>query len=236
MSISNLIGKVRAITFNYLKAWKNQVSKYYRKFYHGQHQLTSTTSIDRYPELFIETARIFEMARIDENVKILSFGCSTGEECFSIRKYFTNSTIIGADINKNNLARATSKNGDNRIHFVYSTTENLIEKGPYQIIFCLSVLCRWEDTRDVENCEKIYPFYKFQATVKELSDMLLPGGLMVVYNSNFAFEDADVFVQAGYEKISTPTVQNSGFVHKFSKDNNRVSDIHKACVYRKKLK
>ena len=122
---------------------------------------------------------------------------------------------------------------DNKIKFIYSSEENIGARAPYHAIFCLSVLCRWEDTKDVENCEKIYPFQKFQETVNMLSGNLLPGGLLVIYNSNFAFEDTDLFVTGQYKAVSTPSILNSGFVTKFNRLGNRALEIHTSCIYRK---
>ncbi|MEQ1587068.1 MAG: class I SAM-dependent methyltransferase [Cyclobacteriaceae bacterium] len=212
---------------------KNKVLKLFRKLYSDQHQLTSTTFEDRYPELFEESRRaLTDFA--DKETSILSFGCSTGEECFSLRKYFTESTIIGVDINRRNLVKARKKNSDQKIRFIYSSEENIKNEGPYRIIFCLSVLCRWEDTKDLDNCEKIYPFSKFQDTVNMLSEKLLPGGLLVIYNSNFAFEDTDLYTHSEYVTIDAPSVSDSGFVTKFDRRGNRVPGIHKSCIYRKR--
>jgi hypothetical protein len=213
--------------------FKNNLAKLYRKTYSGQHQLTSTTSSDRYPELFTE-ARQALAAFGEQTINILSFGCSTGEECFSLRNYFPKGNIIGADINNSNLRKAREKNTFNNVKFIYSTPEGIAQEGPYHIIFCLSVLCRWEDTKDVENCEDIYPFEKFQATVRDLSDQLHSGGLLVIYNSNFRFEETVVFKDHRYEIVTTPTVKDSGFVHKFDKFNKRVRESHPYCIYRKR--
>lgn len=211
---------------------KNKILKLFRKLYSDQHQLTSTTFENRYPELFEESRKALTDF-VDKETAILSFGCSTGEECFSLRKYFIDSTIIGADINRRNLVKANKKNNDSKIHFIYSSEENIRNEGPYHVIFCLSVLCRWEDTKNLDNCEKIYPFSKFQDTVTMLSDKLLPGGLLVIYNSNFAFEDTDIYTHEKYETIDTPSVLDSGFVTKFDRSGNRVTYIHKSCIYKK---
>lgn len=210
----------------------NGIRKFQRSFYSAQHQLTSTTGTNRYPELFEEVRKnMFEKAA--QKISILSFGCSTGEECFSLRRYFNNALIIGTDINKSNLAKAEKNNADENIRFIFSTPENIIRQVPYEIIFCLSVLCRWEDTRYVENCSALYPFEKFESTVAMLSNLLAPGGLLVIYNSNFAFEDTTVYKADQYSIIRTPSVPDSGFVYKFNKDCNRVYDTHAACVYQK---
>ena len=222
--------KIKEGIYNLLTLWKSQLKKKIRGFYSDQHQLTSTTAVNRYPELFTEVEKIFRSKSIEEP-SILSFGCSTGEECFSLREYFKGAKIIGVDINNRNLRKAIRKNNDARIKFLFSSSENIEKEGKYDLIFCLSVLCRWEDTKNVTNCEKIYPFEKFEASVSELTSQLLVGGLLVVYNSNFRFEDTVVFDD--FEIVETPSVRDSGFVNKFDSFNNLLTDRHKACVYRK---
>jgi len=223
--------KIKEGIYNLLTLWKLQLKKKIRGFYSDQHQLTSTTAVNRYPELFAEVQKIFLSSRNNVEPLILSFGCSTGEECFSLREYFKDAKIIGVDINNRNLRKASRKNNDARIKFLFSSTENIEKEGKYDLIFCLSVLCRWEDTKNVTNCERIYPFQKFEASVKELSNQLLEGGLLVIYNSNFRFEDTTIF--GDYEIVKTPSVEDSGFVNKFDANNNLLTDIHTTCIYRK---
>jgi chemotaxis methyl-accepting protein methylase len=120
--------------------------------------LTSTSSRDRYPYLFNEAKRYAEVFLKEKELSILSFGCSTGEECISLKSYFPESRIVGVDINKSNIRKADKNNFSPGITYILSTPENIADKGKYDLIFCLSVLCRWEETKSVENCEKIYSF------------------------------------------------------------------------------
>lgn len=71
MELEHLINKARIRTFNLLIYWKNQVNKFFHKLY--KHQLTFTTSFNRYPELFEEIGRAMEFYKKKE-VKILSSG------------------------------------------------------------------------------------------------------------------------------------------------------------------
>lgn len=214
---------------NFLIFIKNQVSVNFRRLVKDQHQLTSTTGSNRYPELFSE-AKV-AMVRLKKPYSILSFGCSTGEECFTMKSYFPDSKIIGVDINKGNLRKAVSKSTSNDIQFLFSTPKTIAANGQYDLIFCLSVLCRWEDTKDLANCENVYSFKKFTETVGFLAGQLLTGGLLIIYNSNFRFEDTPFF--QAFEIVTTPTVSNSGFVHKFDSNNNRIHEPHRHCIYRK---
>jgi hypothetical protein len=203
----------------------------YRKLYPGQHQLTSTTYTNRYPELFHETKQYAEKFLSSKSVSILSFGCSTGEECISLKSYFAEAKIVGADINKLNIRKAERINNAEGISYILSSSENIEKAGKYDLIFCLSVLCRWEDTKYLDNCEKIYPFSKFEKTVNMLTDHLNFGGMIIIYNSNFRFEDTKR--GAYFEVLQTPSVTDSGFVQKFDSHNNRLNTSHIHCIYRK---
>jgi chemotaxis methyl-accepting protein methylase len=65
------------------------------------HQTTALTAMDRYPRIF-SACRDFFGDRQD--LKILSFGCSTGEEVLTLRRYFPSAFITGAEINRRSLA------------------------------------------------------------------------------------------------------------------------------------
>jgi hypothetical protein len=71
----------------------------------GCHQGPNKTALDRYPEIFAAAAAAAPNAR-----RILSFGCSTGEECVTLANYFPNAQIVGTDINPVNLLKARRTN------------------------------------------------------------------------------------------------------------------------------
>lgn len=202
-----------------------------RSLYRGQHQLTSTTAMDRYPELFGTVQNLVEGNR----PRVLSYGCSTGEECATLEARLNPHLLVGADINTSNLKIAQQRFSSPRLLFVHSDPSVLALHAPFDVIFALSVLCRWEETRDVEDCSAIYPFEKFESGVDLLDRLLTPGGLLVIYNSNFRFEDSSTFVRSHYTTVPSPAVADSGFVHKFDKMNRRVREDHRTCIYRKGL-
>ena len=57
------------------------------------HQPANHTWSNRYPDLFSDAAKA-----IADPVRILSYGCSTGEECWTLRHYFPNALGVGASI------------------------------------------------------------------------------------------------------------------------------------------
>ena len=210
-----------------IKAIKTHAIRKSREKYAEQHQLTSTTKQNRYPKIFNAARTYCEI----NSPKIMSFGCSTGEECFSLRDYFPTAEIIGVDINVSNLKNATRKNRDANIRFVISKKDNLQKQAPYNIIFAMSVLCRWEETRDIENCAQVYPFEKFEDTIQSLYHLLANGGFMVVYNSNFLIEETQF--KDNLKPCIVDEIEESGFVHKFNRNNNKVYTHHNVVIYKK---
>ncbi len=80
------------------------------------HQITEYTEAERYPELFDLAAKLRPSAR-----RILSFGCSSGEEIEAIRQRFPGATIVGAEINPRSRAKARRRlSGDADVRILSS--------------------------------------------------------------------------------------------------------------------
>ncbi len=161
------------------------------------HQLVNYTAPHRYPAVFRACAEYFTAA---QSPTLLSFGCSTGEEIFSLREYLPDASLVGVDINRRNIrvARA-SRQKDARMNFC---TE-LPEQGQYDAIFCMAVLQRTENRLpETTDSSQIYPFHRFDAQVTLLDERLRPGGVFVIDNADYRFEDASI--AAKYLPIENP--------------------------------
>lgn len=158
-----------------------------------------------------------------KNIKILSYGCSTGEEVFSLREYFPDAFIVGVDINKRNIKNAISKNEDHKIIFSYDIEKTLAENGFFDIIFALAVLQRTEN-RDEKTLRSthIYPFEKFNAKLLELDKCLKLNGIFVIDYSDYRFEDSDISVK--YKAIRG---DHNGVATRnlYSKNNEKILDL-----------
>ena len=153
------------------------------------HQSENWTGLDRYPEIFAAAAAAAPDAR-----RILSFGCSTGEECVTLADYFPKAEIIGADINLLNLLMAMKHRSD-RIRFVYASDSKLSKLGGFDVLFCMSVLRNPKPKRRAG----FYPFERFEERALFLKSLVRPGGLLVIHNSMYRFGDAAH--KASYERI-----------------------------------
>ena len=229
MKIRN-ISKFAGIVNSYYMLLKNNVIF---KFCKERHQSTRYTEYDRYPKIFSVCKEYFKEKFPSKELKILSFGCSTGEECFTIRKYFPSAKIIGVDIDKSALHICKKRNTDRNISFVYSDHDKINDIGSFDIIFCMSILCRWPDTKYINNITNVYSFSKFQNTIRKLDKILAKNGLLVIYNSNFVFSDTSIYCQ--YDALCSPEIIESGFVHKFDNNNNKIKESqYRECVFIKR--
>lgn len=189
-------------------------------------QLAPTTKYNRHPDLFDFCKKLKGNVT---DLKILSYGCSTGEECFTLRGYFPNAAIIGCDINKFSLRKAKRINSDGGIEFIYSNELNIGKNGKYDLIFILSVLCKEPEARIVENITKIFPFTQFNKTIVTLDANLKTGGLIIIRNSNYLIEDCDIMINYSClykSKTEFPIFDRSG---------QKIKDVNGCCqiVYKK---
>ena len=154
---------------------------------HGRqtHQTTPQTAPNRYPELFDLAASLAPDA-----VRVLSFGCSTGEELVALRHRFTDAEIVGAEINPRSrkLARGL-------VHTDPHTTvvPSKALAGTFDLIFALAVLQREPHKiaeMGVEDLSPFYPFARFDDLVTQLVGMLREGGLLCVINAQYRVEDS----------------------------------------------
>lgn len=183
-----------------------------------QHQISSYTEPDRYPDIFEQVSKLTGAAP-----NVLSFGCSNGEEVRSILKYIPGATIVGVDINSEvlNLAR-------NRFRMDNVSFHESIPRLKFDVAFCMSVFCRWTDTENVSDCSAIYTFEEFQSGLKYVVSSLAENGLLVVYNCNFRVHDCDFF-----DSLSPVIGKESGFVKKFGVDNKELEDQnYPYCIFR----
>jgi hypothetical protein len=156
------------------------------------HQTTALTGIDRYPGIFA-SARDY-LSEIPE-LRILSFGCSTGEEVLTLKSYFPQAWIVGAEINPRSLKICRSREPDPRISFGPSDAQWIASRGPYDAIFCLAVLQRTPMrivNEGIQNIRRLYPFAKFNRQLTLLDSWLKPGGLLAIHHAQYRLIDADI--------------------------------------------
>jgi len=188
----------------------------------AMHQTQTDTEVDRYPEIFAFVAEFAQ--KMNGPPRLLSFGCSTGEECITLRNYVPRSRIVGVDVRRSILTKARQRaraSGARDVDFFLESDERW-QRQPYDVVFAMSVLCRWPATKDVGTSDSIYSFPTFDRAVRRLGQLVTPGGLLVLYNANYRFTDTDT--SAGFTALEIPGASDSGFVTKFSTDGMLLED------------
>ena len=196
------------------------------------HQTTPLTWRDRYPEIFARCARALQ---VREDIHLLSYGCSTGEEVLTLRQYFPDAHITGAEINPRNLALCRRLPVDGRIVFVPSEHAAIEERGPFDLIFCMAVLQRTPhavEAQRMTSLSAIYPFEKFDRQVSELDSFLKTGGVLVIHHTQYVFTDASVATT--YDVVpSLEPPANDG--PRFDRNSRLVeSAVSSGSIYRKR--
>lgn len=130
-------------------------------------QSSHQTRVNRFPKIFSRAKTLCPNPK-----RILSFGCSTGEECQSIAEIFPNSEIVGIDIDHWAVQKARNNNKSPRVFF----HDDLGATGNYDIVFCLMVLFA---------LEKPISFKMFEKSLKKMDRHLNPGGYLMLYTTDY---------------------------------------------------
>lgn len=186
----------------------------------GLAQLHKGTSFDRYPEIFrTAQARVAQKSGPGLNgssLRILSFGCSDGDEMDTIRAYFPDAQIFGCDIDLD-----AAKSRDRLPGRVFlSTRDNVLEHGPYDVIFACSVLCRHPLPRN-KTVPDLFPFTEFVDLATWIDDALAGDGLFCLYNGSYLFEELP-FASA-YRPIRSGLISENGFLSKWHSTGQQVT-------------
>ncbi len=154
------------------------------------HQIFNFTAMNRYPEVFGACQIYYPQ---DAEVRLLSFGCATGEEVLTLGQYFPHAQIVGIDINPWNIKTCQQHSVPEQRTFFHTDDPRWQEQNTYDAIFCMAVLQRTENrTLNPQDSSQIYPFSMFDQQLVELDRYLKQGGLMVLDETDYRFEDAMV--------------------------------------------
>jgi len=195
----------------------------------GQFQPYTHTLPDRYPWLFRFAAGAIADA---PQTRLLSFGCSKGDEVLALRKYFPQAAIKGIDIDWRNIARCRARAPRGCAFAVAADTKGEPTES-YDAIFCLAVLCHGGLTRIAADCcEPLVRFADFDAMVADFARCLRPGGVLFLHTANFRFGDSSV--AHGFDAIFEAPPEEMAPDAQFGRDNRRLTDVCRAVAFRKR--
>jgi hypothetical protein len=147
-------------------------------------QKSNATKLNRYPKIFSYLKKNFE----DKSKNILSYGCSDGSECITIKNYFPNANIYGTDI-----IIKDSYDKDNIKYFPVKNFPNI----KFDLIMINAVLCNFAEKGHSgwgwgPNTTTISNFNTFDKYINLVDKFLNIGGVILMTNANYLFTDSSV--------------------------------------------
>ncbi len=180
------------------------------------------TSEDRYPVVF---GFVRDRLAGEPSLRLLSFGCSTGEEVFTLRRHFPGAFIKGIDINPRNISTCNARRAranDTNMSFTVAGSVVAEAARSYDAIFCMAVFRHGDLTHSsAERCDPLIRFEDFERTVSDLARCLKHGGLLALRHSNFRFLDAE----AARDFATVLSLPPNPRTPLFGRDNRRLVGI-----------
>jgi 2-polyprenyl-3-methyl-5-hydroxy-6-metoxy-1,4-benzoquinol methylase len=168
-SLEEKNGKPVTVKASYLHpAYQPSFSWSGSRFNDGYMQPSGMTKEERYPKIYDSAVKLKPRAK-----RVLSFGCSTGEEAFALAKRFTDSTqIIGVDIDYNRVCTARKNNKKKNVFF----HDGIGGLGQFDVVTALNVFfC----------LDKPIPKEKWKKTLEEVAGYVAPGGVLMIFKSDY---------------------------------------------------
>ena len=165
----------------------------------GLFQPFGTTWEDRYPAIFVA---LRDRLGARAAARLLSFGCSTGEEVAALRAYLPNASIKGVDISPERIAicRARfAREEGGRTQFEVAESGRAEPDGGYDAVLAMAVFRHGQLGDYAVQTNRIIAFDRFEREVTELARAVRHGGYLIVRHSNFRF--ADTTVAAGFDAV-----------------------------------
>ena len=143
-----------------------------------------------------------------EGHRILSFGCSIGDELATLRVVFPSSEIYGCEIDPFALEKAKLSVGHLADVFLSSERE-IRSRGSFDMICAFSSLCR-NPPPSLSVMRQDFPFSLFDDTVSLLSENLNVGGMLCLKNTSYPFSKTTAAKL--YNPIRSDSILQSGYI------------------------
>lgn len=172
---------------NVVRGWGDRVDRRVTLAGAMRYQTGGRTAPDRYPDLF---AALRDQMDTMAAPRIVSFGCSTGEETVTLRRYLPAARIIGVDIDRRRIGVARARIREPGISFHRAARLADLDLGQVDAITCLSVMHRRALLHEwPTDCRPHMTFADFDRAMGDLDRHLAVGGFLLFYHSSFSFLD-----------------------------------------------
>lgn len=174
----------------------------------------------RYPRLFEQCSIYFQAHPAPA---ILSFGCSTGEEVFSLSDYLPQAIITGIDINSWCIKECNRKNKSDRISFGLRHSKKFDSLSGLDAIFCMAVFQRTENKKKTTQRTTKITFGQFEKELAILDQKLGVGGLFFIDVCDFDLADTLLY-SARYRPLEFEANRLPKALPVFNRQNERVAE------------
>ena len=185
-------------------------------------QTHTYTARERYPGLF-DDCRTY----LDDGpaCRLLSFGCSTGEEVESLAGRWPQAAIVGVDINPWCVRECRRRYGKNGFTFLNRADAAFEALAPFDAIFCLAVLQRPGNWGTPDNTVvRGHTFAQFAGEIAVLDGHLKAGGLLAIDNADFRFIDTAAATR--YVPLDSPNNRQLRRRPVYGPDNTKLAAVH----------
>ena len=209
-----------------------------------QIQPSHGTNMNRYPEQYSFLKELVAHSQIEADKKILSFGCSTGEEPLTLaQQYFEepSTKVFGVDVADYAVSEAIKKANqapEGKITILNGREVSPKVYGPFDVVLGNSVFCvfgkKGVPYQNITYVMETFPFSLFESMLDEIDSYLKVGGVLAIFNSNYNFMDTH-FADSRYEPIADKKCPNH-FVPRIDRENKKFVDVKDEmidCLFRK---
>lgn len=166
----------------------------------GLFQPSGTTHANRYPDIF---AQVAAHLRDKPDLRLLSFGCSSGEEVFTLAQLFPTATVRGIDIVAARIrtcrARWQQQGSPSRIEFIKAGSTDLEASDSYDAVFAMAVFRHGDLGTAPPLCQPLFDPRAAERALTDLARVLKPGGLLAIRHANVRF--TDMAIAQGFEPV-----------------------------------
>lgn len=137
---------------------------------------SKNTAPNRYPAVFAAIKHALHWE--GQAKRILSIGCGQGDEVWTLRGLFPESTVHGYDLDVEAIQEAQQSNEEYPYVDFFCRKADLWDD--YDLVMCLSVACRYPNSKQ-------FKYSQFCRLMKDIDKCTAPGGFIALYNAQYDF-------------------------------------------------